>query len=89
MYLYNKNLYIFVNKMECGYIYFKYVYRKCVVCNILEKMNIKIGLLIIYVNILLNIVLSQQNYIEDIVFYIWINKFNKILQYFYKSFNFL
>lgn len=37
MYLYNKNLYIFVNKMECGYIYFIYVYRKCVVCSILEK----------------------------------------------------
>lgn len=37
MYLYNKNLYIFANKMECGHTYFKHVYRKCVVCNTLEK----------------------------------------------------
>lgn len=36
MYLYNKNLYIFANKMECGHTYFKHVYRKCVVCT-LEK----------------------------------------------------
>lgn len=34
MYLYNKNL---INKMECGHTYFKHVYRKCVVCNTLEK----------------------------------------------------
>lgn len=54
-YLYNKNLYIFANKMECGHTYFKHVYRKCVVCNTLEKMNIKIGPLIIHVNTLSNI----------------------------------
>lgn len=41
--------------MECGHTYFKHVYRKCVVCNTLEKMNIKIGPLIIHVNTLSNI----------------------------------
>lgn len=86
MYLYNKNLYIFANKMECGHTYFKHVNRKCVVCNTIEKWTLNWSIdnsCKHFIKHCLKLVESHRRY----CFPIWTNKLNKILQHPYKSLN--